>query len=100
MDIKAQRDGDLALIDGRVRVTGRKPIPHLVLAFDFMTPERVMIASKKVEVDEITLKAGAESVFHAEAECPLKAEEFLIRALKNGESELDVGNAGPHPILD
>jgi hypothetical protein len=24
----------------------------------------------------------------------------MVRALKDGRSELNVGNAGPHPILD
>jgi hypothetical protein len=100
MDIKAQRDGAFTVIDGRLRATGPKPIAHLVLAFDFMAPGRVTIASKKVEIDENMLDPGAESAFHAETECPAKAVEYMVRALKNGQSELNVANAGPHPILD
>jgi hypothetical protein len=100
MDIKAQRDGEFTVIDGRVRATGPKPIAHLVLAFDFMAPGRVMITSKKVAMDEDMLESGAESAFHAETACPAKAVEYMVRALKDGRSELNVGNAGPHPILD
>jgi hypothetical protein len=99
LDVKARRDGDLVVIDGRLRATGEKPIARLVLAFDFLDGGTVLV-TKKAGIDGDALKAGDEAPFHVETDCPAKASEFKVNAFKNASVELNVVNSGPFPIAD
>ncbi len=98
LEFSAQRDGATVTIDGSFRVTGQKPIADLVFAFEFFAGGSSPIATKQVQADEPRLAPGDESAFHVAASAPAKASEIKIRAYRNSSLEIQVENAGPHPI--
>ena len=100
VDIKAVRENDQVLLDGRVRITGLKRIQHLMLTFEFRAAGKGVVSSKNVLAEENVLEPGDETAFSAQSECPPKAFEYKIRAFTGGRVELDVANPGPYPIQD
>src|ERR1035438_2465810 len=66
LETKAVRDGAKISLDGKVRVTGDKALRGLVIIFDFRSPEKTVVTSQKALIDEDTLEAGREGVFHSE----------------------------------
>ncbi len=98
VEFTAKRDGGTILIDGRLRISGERPIENLVLAFDFLAGGRSSVATKQVEVDEPRLAPGDESAFHLAASAPARAVTIKVKAFRNRSLELGVENAGPFPI--
>jgi len=98
LQITARRtQGDINL-DGRVRNTGTKPIQGLTLVFDFMAPGKLVITTQKTSIDEETLEPGKEAAFHAVLVDPVRAVQYQISAIDEGERDLRVENTGPFPI--
>ena len=54
LETKAVRDGAKIKVDGKVRVTGEKPLHGLVIVFDFRSPEKEVVTSQKAVIDEET----------------------------------------------
>ena len=85
-------------VDGRVRVSGDKPLHGLVIIFDFRSPEKEVVTSQKAVIDEDTLEVGKEGVFHSEMADSARAVRYTVRAFDFHEKELRVANPGPYPI--
>jgi hypothetical protein len=85
-------------VDGKVRVTGEKPLRGLVIVFDFRSPEKEVVTSQKAIIDEDTLEAGREGVFHSEMADSARAVRYTVRAFDMHEKELRVANPGPFPV--
>src|SRR5471030_1943568 len=66
VETKARREEGKITVDGKVKVTGDKPLHGLVIVFDFRSPEKEVVTSQKAIIDEDTLEAGKEGVFHSE----------------------------------
>ena len=98
VETKAVRDGANITVDGKVRVTAEKPLRGLVIVFDFRSPEKAVVTSQKALIDEDTLEAGREGVFHSEMADAARAVRYTVRAFDNHEKELRVSNPGPYPI--
>ena len=84
--------------DGKVKVTGEKPLHGLVIFFDFRSPEKEVVTSQKAIIDDGTLEPGRDGVFHNEMRDPPRAVNYTIRAFDNHEKELRVENPGPYII--
>jgi hypothetical protein len=98
LETKAVREVTKITVDGKVRVTGEKPLHGLVIVFDFRSPEKEVVTSQKAVIDEDTLEAGREGVFHSEMADSARAVRYTIRAFDNHEKELRVANPGPYPV--
>ena len=98
LETKAVREGAKISLDGKVRVTGEKPLHGLVIVFDFRSPEKEVVTSQKAVIDEDTLEAGREGVFHSEMADSARAVRYTVRAFDNHEKELRVANPGPYPV--
>jgi hypothetical protein len=98
LETKAVRGITNITVDGRVRVTGDKPLHGLVIIFDFRSPEKEVVTSQKAVIDEDTLEAGREGVFHSEMADSARAVRYTVRAFDFHEKELRVANPGPYPI--
>jgi hypothetical protein len=98
LETKAVREGAKISLDGKVRVTGEKPLRGLVIVFDFRSPEKEVVTSQKAVIDEDTLEAGREGVFHSEMADSARAVRYTVRAFDNHEKELRVANPGPYPV--
>ena len=61
LDTKAVRDAGKIFVDGKVRVTGEKPLHGLVIVFDFRSPEKEVVTSQKAVIDEDTLETGGKA---------------------------------------
>jgi hypothetical protein len=85
-------------VDGKVRVTGEKPLRGLVIVFDFRSPEKEVVTSQKAVIDEDTLETGREGVFHSEMADSARAVRYTVRAFDNHDRELRVANPGPYPV--
>jgi hypothetical protein len=98
LETKAVREGAKISVDGKVRVTGEKPLRGLVIIFDFRSPEKEVVTSQKAVIDEDTLETGREGVFHSEMADSARAVRYTVRAFDNHDRELRVANPGPYPV--
>jgi hypothetical protein len=98
LETKAVRGVTNITVDGKVRVTGEKPLHGLVIIFDFRSPEKEVVTSQKAVIDEDTLEAGREGVFHSEMADSARAVRYTLRAFDMHEKELRVANPGPYPV--
>ena len=98
LETKAVRDGAKIKVDGKVRVTGEKPLHGLVIVFDFRSPEKEVVTSQKAVIDEDTLETGREGVFRSEMADSARAVRYTLRAFDTHEKELRVANPGPYPV--
>jgi hypothetical protein len=98
LETKAVREGAKISVDGKVRVTGEKPLRGLVIVFDFRSPEKEVVTSQKAVIDEDTLETGREGVFHSEMADSARAVRYTVRAFDNHDRELRVANPGPYPV--
>jgi|SRR5271157_5288896 len=98
LELKSRRSEDKIALDGKVRVTGQKPLKGLVLAFDFLSDSGDVLTTQKTEVSDETLQRDDEPSFHVETNNPPGAIKYKIRAFDTGERELRTGNAGPFII--
>lgn len=99
LEVKARRveEGKIA-VDGRVKVTGERPVKGLVIVFDFLSTEGETLTSQKVAMDEEELDRGEESTFHGATMNPPGAVRFRLRAFDAADRQLRLGNAGPFTI--
>jgi hypothetical protein len=98
LETKARREDAKITLDGKVRVTGEKPLKGLVIVFDFRSPEKEVVTTQKTVIDEGTLQTGREDVYHVEMADAARAVRYTVRAFDFHDKELRVGNAGPFPI--
>jgi hypothetical protein len=98
LETKAVRDGAKIKVDGKVRVTGEKPLHGLVIVFDFRSPEKEVVTSQKAVIDEETMETGREGVFRSEMADSARAVRYTLRAFDTHEKELRVANPGPYPV--
>ena len=98
LETRAVREPTRIIVDGKVRVTGDKPLHGLVIVFDFRSPEKEVVTTQKAIIDEDILETGREGVFHSEMADAARAVKYTIRAFDMHEKELRIANAGPFPI--
>ncbi len=98
LETRAVREPTRITVDGRVRVVAEKPLRGLVIVFDFRSPEKEVVTSQKAVIDEDTLEAGREGVYHSEMADAARAVRYTVRAFDMHERELRVSNPGPFPV--
>ena len=98
LETKARREEARITLDGKVRVTGEKPLKGLVIVFDFRSPEKEVVTTQKTVIEEDTLETGREGVYHVEMADAARAVRYEVRAFDFHEKELRVSNTGPFPI--
>ena len=98
LETRARREDTRITLDGKVRVTGEKPLKGLVIVFDFRSPEKEVVTTQKTVVGEDTLEVGSEGAYHVEMADAARAVRYEIRAFDFHEKELRVSNTGPFPI--
>jgi hypothetical protein len=98
LETKAVRGVTNITVDGKVRVTGEKPLHGLVIIFDFRSPEKEVVTSQRAIIDEDTLEPGREGVFHSEMADSARAVRYTLRAFDMHEKELRLANPGPYPV--
>ena len=98
VETTARREESRITLDGKVRVTGEKPLRGLVIVFDFRSPEREVVTAQKTTVDQDTLENGREGTYHVEMADAARAVSYTVRAFDTHEKELRVENEGPFPI--
>ena len=98
VDVKCHRTEDRLTLDGKVKVTGEKPLKGLVLEFAFLGSSGNILTAQKAEVSNETLNKNEEPAFHAETLNPPGSIQYKIRAFDIAERELRIGNAGPFTI--
>jgi hypothetical protein len=98
VETKARREEGKINVDGKVKVTGEKPLHGLVIVFDFRSPEKEVVTTQKTTVDEATLETGREGAYHVELADAARAVTYTVRAFDGHEKELRVENVGPFSI--
>ena len=98
LETKARREDARIALDGKVRVTGEKPLKGLVMVFDFRSPEKEVVTTQKTVIADDTLETGHEGVYHVEMADAARAVRYEVRAFDFHEKELRVSNTGPFPI--
>ena len=99
VEVKVRRieDGKITA-DGRVRVTGSKPVRGLTVVFDFLSSDDAPLASLKTEVDDEVVNPGEESGFHTVTPNPPGAIKYKLRVFDSAERQLRMANTGPFVI--
>jgi hypothetical protein len=98
LETKAVRETTRITVDGKIRVTGEKPLHGLIIVFDFRSPEKEVVTTQKAMITEDTVDAGYEGVYHSEMADAARAVKYTIRAFDTHEKELKIVNTGPFPI--
>src|ERR1039457_5030441 len=81
LETKAVREGAKISVDGKVRVTGEKPLRGLVIVFDFRSPEKGVVTSEKAVIDEDTRGTWREGVFRSEMADSGRAVRYTVRGI-------------------
>jgi hypothetical protein len=98
LETKVVREPTRITVDGKVSVTGEKPLHGLVIYFDFRSPEKEVVTTQKAVITEETVETGYEGAFHSEMADSARAVKYTIRAFDTHEKELRIVNTGPFPI--
>jgi hypothetical protein len=98
VETKARREEGKIIVDGKVRVTGEKPLRGLVVVFDFRSPEKEVVTTQSTTVDEDTMVRGGEGSYHVEMADAARAVTYTVRAFDAHEKELSAENTGPFSI--
>lgn len=99
LEVKAHRieEGRIT-VDGRIRVTGEKPVRGLTVVFDFLSPDNAPLTSLKTQVDDDVVGPGEESSFHAVTMNPPGAVKYKLRVFNSNQRQLRAANIGPYVI--
>src|SRR5215467_8716737 len=73
VECNGRRASGKITFDGRVRNTGEKTINGLILLFDFLSSDKVILTTLKGPTDDEVLDPGNESSFHLESDEPPRA---------------------------
>jgi hypothetical protein len=98
VECSGHRNSGRVTFDGTVRNTGEKTINGLILAFDFLSSDKVVLTTLKGPVEEEALPRGKESSFHLEADEPPRAVNYQLNAEDHSGRDLRIANAGPFAI--
>ena len=98
LEAKCHRTEDKVTLDGKVRVTGERPLKGLVLEFAFLSASGDVLTTEKSEVSDDVMHKNDESAFHCEANNPPGSIRYKIKVYDTGERELRIGNDGPFII--
>lgn len=98
VECNGRRAAGRTTFDGRVRNTGEKTINGLVLLFDFLSSDKVILTTLKGPTEDEVLEPGAESSFHLESDAPPRAVRYQLNAVDRGGRDLRLANAGPFAI--
>ena len=98
VECKGRRSSGKITFDGRVRNTGEKTINGLVLLFDFLSSDKVILTTLKGPTDDEVLDPGNESSFHLESDEPPRAVSYQLNAVDHSGRDLRLANAGPFAI--
>jgi hypothetical protein len=98
LETKAVREISRITLDGKIRVTGEKPLHGLIIVFDFRSPEKEVVTTQKAMITEDTVEAGYEGVYHSEMADAARAVKYTIRAFDMHEKELKIVNTGPFAV--
>jgi hypothetical protein len=98
VECNGRRAAGRITFDGRVRNTGEKTINGLVLLFDFLSSDKVILTTLKGPTEDEVLESGGESSFHLESDAPPRAVRYQLNAVDRGGRDLRIANAGPFAI--
>jgi hypothetical protein len=92
------RNSGRITFDGRVRNTGEKTISGLILLFDFLSSDKVVLTTLKGPTEDEVLEPGKDTSFHLEADAPPRSVRYQLNAVDHAGRDLRVANAGPFAI--
>ena len=92
------RNSGRITFDGRVRNTSEKTITGLILLFDFLSSDKVVLTTLKGPTEDEVLEPGKDTSFHLEADAPPRAVRYQLNAVDHASRDLRVANAGPFAI--
>src|SRR5262245_28789481 len=98
VECNGRRAAGRITFDGHVRNTGEKTINGLMLLFDFLSSDKVILTTLKGPTEDEVLAPGGESSFHLESDEPPRAVRYQLNAVDRGGRDLRVANAGPFAI--
>ncbi|HUQ94512.1 MAG TPA: hypothetical protein VM120_22710 [Bryobacteraceae bacterium] len=98
IEVTCHRVAGDVMLDGRLKVSGDKPINKLQLLIDFLGTDGQLLQTKRGEVDSGTLDPNEETEFRMRVSDPIRAVKYALRLEDGNAKELRVDNAGPFPI--
>jgi len=98
VECNSRRGDGKITFDGRVRNSSEKTITGLMLLFDFLSTDNVILTTLKGPVEDEVLEPGKESTFHLESDEPPRAVRYQLNAVDHGGRDLRLANAGPFAI--
>jgi hypothetical protein len=98
LEVKSHRNENTLTLDGKVKITGVKPLKALILEFAFLSASGDVLTTQKTEVSDEPLQKDDEQAFHVETNNPPGSIQFKMNAYDKGDRALSVGNGGPFTI--
>src|SRR5436305_10506763 len=78
LECSVKRQGDLIVLDGRIKNVTDRRLKDLSVLFDFLSPEKQVITTKRGGLDEEVLAPGDDGEFHSQVEPPPRATYFQV----------------------
>ena len=97
-ELRARREADLVLLDGRVTNTGERHADHVVLVIQFLAPGRQIVSVREMPLVEGRFEAGEEADFSLETASQPRVVEVRVEAKDRGGREYKVIRPGPYRI--
>jgi hypothetical protein len=98
LECSGRRADTRITLDGKVKNTSEKTIHGLILFFDYLSSDKVILTTLNGPVEEEELEPGKESTFHLESDAPPRAVRYQLNAVDRSGRDLRVANAGPFAI--
>jgi hypothetical protein len=93
-----KREEGKILLDGKLRNVGERPAKGVTIFFDFLDPDRKVLATKKAELEPDSLEPQEDAEFHAQMEEPARVTHVRLRFEDKDGRDVRAANTGPYAI--
>lgn len=98
LEASAHREQDQLNIDGKLKNTGERPAPDLVVIVDVLDSDKQPLITKKGSSDPETIEAGQPGEFHAQMPLPPRAVYIRLSFEEGNTRDIKAANTGPFAI--
>jgi len=98
IEFKAIRDQNKILIDGKVRNTGDLAAKDVILFFQFVSPDKKVVATRQADLEPREIEPGEDADFLLETPFPARAVFIRMETYDRQERWINLAKSGPYPI--
>ena len=98
IEFKALRNESKILIDGKLRNMGETVAKHVILIFQFVAPDKKVVATRKANIEPDEIEPGEDATFMLETPFPARTVAVRMETYDRDERWINLIKNGPYPI--